>query len=89
MERKRTRGHVEDVRSHDVGRHQVGGALHALKAETANSRERFYGERFCEAGHAFHQRVAAADENEQHLVDDVALADDDFRIFVANVRGEA
>ena len=89
MQRKLTGGHIEHVRAHHVRRHQIGGALHALKSEAADARERFHRQRFCQAGHAFHQRVAAADEHEKHLVDHFPLADDDFRIFAANVRGQA
>jgi hypothetical protein len=79
---------IEDVRSGDVGGHEVGRALNALKAETADARQRFHGERFGKAGDAFYYRVASADENKQKLIDDFALADNDLREFTANVRCE-
>ena len=89
MKRKRAGGHVEDVRADYVGGHQISGALDALKAEAADAREGFHRERFADAGNAFHQRVAAADEDEHELINHFALPDHDFCEFAADVRGQA
>ena len=88
MQRKRVAAEVEDVSSGDVGRHEVSGALHALKAEATDAREAFDRQRLGKTGNAFHNGVAAANEDEEKLVHDFALADDDFGKFRANVRCE-
>ncbi len=89
MQRKRTGGQIENVRSNDVGRHQVRRALDALKSQPANSRQRFDRERFRQSRDAFQQCVTAADQHDQKLIDDFLLPDDYLRKFGANVSGEA
>ncbi len=88
MQSERAGGHLENVGAHDVGGHEIGRALHALEAEAANARQRFNGERLGQAWHAFHQGVAAAEEDEQELVYELGLADDDLCEFGADVSGE-
>jgi hypothetical protein len=85
MERESAVAKIEDVRSRDVGGHEVGGALNTLELETANACQAFDGESFGESGNTFHDGVSTTDENEQKLIDDLALADDDFGKFSANV----
>ena len=77
VQRERARRHVEDVGADDVGRHQVGRALHALELQAHDARERADGQRLGEARHAFEQRVPAADERQQQQVDHLGLPDDD------------
>ena len=36
---------------------------------------------FAESGHAFEQNVAAGEQAHDHAIDDVVVADDDFRDF--------
>jgi hypothetical protein len=62
--------------------------LNTLEAETADARQEFNGQRLGEAGNAFDNGVAATDENEKKLIDDFALADDDFGELRADVRSE-
>ena len=85
VQRECTVRHVEYVRAHHVGRHQISGALHTLEAEPANSRHRFHGECLCDSWNAFDQRMAAANEHDEKLVGDLTLADDHFGKFAANV----
>ena len=54
-----------------------GRALHALKAETADPRQRFHGQRFCQSGNAFDHRMAAANQHEEQLIGNFALANQD------------
>jgi hypothetical protein len=88
MQRKRAIAQVEDVCTGDIGRHEVGGTLHALKSEAADARQGFYCQSLGETGNPFDDRMAAGDENEEELIDDFALADDHFRKFTANLRCE-
>ena len=81
--------HVEDVGAGDVGGHQIGGALHALEAEAADASQCLDGERLRQARYAFNHGVPAADQNQQELIDDFALANDHFGEFGANVRGKS
>jgi hypothetical protein len=62
--------------------------LNTLEAETADASQKFNGQGFGEAGNAFDDGVASTDENENELIDDFALADDDFGKLRADVRGE-
>ena len=53
---------VEDRGAQDVGRHEVGGELHAAKVGTNESGEGFGQEGFGHTGHAFEQHVAVGHE---------------------------
>ncbi len=61
----------------DVGRHQVRRELDPVELEIEHLRQRADEQRLREAGHADDQTVAADEQREQHLVDDVLLADDE------------
>ena len=52
-------------------------------------RQRVHGQRLREAGHAFDQDVAVAEQRDQQAVDQIALADDDARNLVADGADEA
>ena len=77
--------HVEDVGADDVGGHQVGRALHALELQAQDARERADRQRLGQAGHAFEQRVAAADDRQQQQVDHLGLPDDHLGELAARV----
>ena len=68
---------VEDLGAGDVRRHQVGRELDALEVEVEDVGERLDQQRLRQAGHAGDQAVAAGEERDQHLLDDLVLADDD------------
>ena len=68
---------LENLGTGDVGRHQVGGELNPLEAEIEDLGERLDEERLREAGDAGDQAVAAGKERDEHLIDDLVLADDD------------
>jgi uncharacterized protein YukE len=80
---------MEDVRAHHVRGHQIRRALHALKSQIANARQRFHGQRFRKSRYAFQKRVAAAEHNQQKLIHHFPLSDDDLGHFRANVRSQA
>ena len=66
----------DDVRADDVGRHEVGRELDARERRVDRLGERAHEHRLAEAGHAFEQRVAAAEQAHEHALDDLFLADD-------------
>ena len=68
---------VEDLGAGDVGRHQVGRELDALEAQVEDLRQRLDQQRLGQPGHAGEQAVAAGEERDQDLIDDLVLADDD------------
>ena len=68
---------VEDLGAGDVGRHQVGRELDALEVEIEDVGERLDQQRLGQARHAGDQAVAAGEQRDQHLLDDLVLADDD------------
>ncbi len=68
---------VEDLGAGDVGRHQVGRELDALEAQVEDAGERLDEQRLGQPGHAGEQAVAAGEERDEHLIDDLVLADDD------------
>ena len=68
---------LDDVRAGDVRRHQVGRELDAVELEVEHLRERPDEQRLRQAGHADDQAVAADEQRQQHLIDDVVLPDDE------------
>ena len=88
VEREGARRHVEDVGADDVGRHQVGRALHALELQAHDARERPDRQRLGEAGNALEQRVTAADDREQQQIDHLGLPDDDLGELAARLAGD-
>ena len=68
---------VEDLGAGDVRRHQVGRELDALEVEIEDVGERLDQQRLRQAGHAGDQAVAAGEQRDQHLLDDLVLPDDD------------
>jgi hypothetical protein len=80
---------MEDIGSRDVSGHEIGGALHALKIQSTDTRQRFDRKSFGQTGNAFNDRMAAANEHEQELIDDGLLADDDFGKLRTDLRGKS
>ena len=72
----------------DVGGHQVGSGLHALKAEPEQTAERLHHQRLGDAGNALKQRVALAQDGNQHLFDGLRLPGDHAAQFSARVGDE-
>ena len=67
---------VEDLGAGDVRRHQVGRELDALEAEIQDLGERLDQQRLRQSRHAGDQAVAAREQRDQDLIDDLVLADD-------------
>jgi len=76
---------LEDGSAENVGRHEVGRGLHALKAEPQQAADRFDDERLGGSRHAFEQRVALGQHGHQHLADHCILAGDDAAQFCARL----
>ena len=68
---------LKNVGAGDVGRHQVGRELHALKREMQYLRYGADEQRLGQAGDADKETMAAAEHGHKKLFDDVGLADDD------------
>ena len=68
---------VEDLGAGDVGRHQIGRELDALEVEIEDLGERLDQQRLGQPRHAGDQAVAAGEQRDQDLLDDLVLADDD------------
>ena len=68
---------VENFRAGDVRRHQVGRELNALEVEVEDLGERLDQQRLGQARHAGDQAMAAGEQRDQDLFDDLVLADDD------------
>ena len=67
---------LDDVGAGDVGRHQVGRELDAVEVEVEDVGHRLHDERLGEAGHAGDDAVAADEQRQHDLVEDLVLADD-------------
>ena len=67
---------LEDLRAEDVGRHEVGRELHAARVEAEHGAQRIDELGLGEAGHADEQAVAAGQQRDEHLLDDLRLAED-------------
>ena len=67
---------AKDGGAQNVGRHQVGGSLHALEAQAEQPAQSLDDQRLGNARHAFQQRMALAENGDQHLFDHPCLAGD-------------
>ena len=79
-------GLLENFRAGNVRRHEIGRELDALKSEVENLREGLDQKCFGQAGRAGDQTMAAGEERDQELFDDLFLADDDPGEFRLNAR---
>ena len=80
MKRKERRPHValfQHLGAQDVGRHQVGRELDALGLHAEHDAQRLDQLGLGEAGHADQQQVAAGQERNKRLIDDILLAIND------------
>ena len=75
----------DDHAADDVGGHQVGRELDARILEVQDARQRAQQGGLAQARNAFEQHVSAGEQADQNAVDDVVLADDDFRDFIAHL----
>ncbi len=67
----------EDGGAEDVGGHQIWRGLDAMKLKAEEAAEGFDDEGFGDAGYAFEEDVALAEQGDESFVDDVGLAGDD------------
>ncbi|MEZ4531152.1 MAG: hypothetical protein R2855_08990 [Thermomicrobiales bacterium] len=70
-------GFDQNVRAGDVCRHQVRCELDAAERELQRVRQCAHQHRFSEPRHAFEQCVSPGEYADEHLFDDIALADHD------------
>ena len=68
---------LQHLGAENVGRQQVGCELHALCLEPQHLAERLDELGLGEARHADEQRMAAAEQRHERLLDDLLLAEDD------------
>ena len=68
---------LQDLRTQNVGRHQVGGALDPLVFETRYRGDGLDKPRLAQPGHADQERVAAGQKGDQRLLHHLILAEDD------------
>ncbi len=67
---------VEDLGAGDVRGHQVGRELDAVEVQRERLRQAVDHQGLGQAGHPFEDAVAAGEDGDQELVDDLVLADD-------------
>ena len=66
---------LNDVRTGDVGRHQVGSKLDAMKRKTHRFRQGFHHECLSQPRDTFQQTVSTCQNRDQQLFDDIFLSD--------------
>ena len=88
MEAETVGAGAQDRGAQNVGRHQVGRGLHALKAEAQQTAQGFHDQRLGDARHPLQQRMALAEHGHQNFLDGLALAGDHPAQLVACVRDE-
>ena len=69
-------GLVQHLGADDIGRHQVGGELHALFIEAQHPAQRGGKLGLGKAGGAHQQGMPTAQNGDQHLLDHLVLAED-------------
>ena len=75
---------LENVGAGDVGGHQVGRELNAVKLERHDLRERINDRRFGQTGNAHQEAVTAREDANEQLFDNRFLPDDYFADFGAH-----
>ena len=73
---------IVNLRADDVGGQHVRRELQAREFDVHAIRQRFHGERFGEARHAFEQNVAVGQQADDQPLGEILLADDDLAEFV-------
>src|SRR5690606_39154539 len=66
---------VEDVAAGHVARHQIGRELDTLELAAEHPTERTDQQGLAEPGHALDEHVTAGEDRQQHLLDDLVLAE--------------
>ena len=66
---------LEELRAKDVARHQVGRELDTAEAEIERRPKRPHEERLAESRNPFEQAVAAREQADQQLLDNIVLSD--------------
>src|SRR5258708_22572560 len=79
-------GGLKNISSQNICRNQVRSALHALKLQAENVRQRLDRERFRESRHAFDERMTPREHHKQQLVHGVGLPNNDLRKFPTDMR---
>ena len=74
---------LQDAGTENVGGHEVGSCLDAAELEPKHAAEQLDQQRLRDAGHAFNERMAAAEYGDEGLVDQFGLAGDDLADFRA------
>ena len=69
-------GFLQHLGAENVGRHQVGGELHALLRQAEHHAERLDQPRLGEARHADQQHMTARQQRDKRFLDDPFLAED-------------
>ena len=68
---------LNDVRSGDVGRHEIRRELDTGKLQVHDVAQRGNQLRFSQPRHAFQKNVSAGEQTHDDAIDDFAVADDD------------
>ena len=68
---------LQHFRAQDIGGHQVRRELDTFRIHGKNRAQRLHQPCFPKAGHADQQRMAACQQRNQHLVDNIPLAEKD------------
>ena len=76
---------LQNLGAGDVRRHEVGRELDTLEFEMEDARNRFDQQRFGEAGRAGDEAMAAGEQRDEDLLDDLVLAHDHFGQFRTNL----
>ena len=79
---------AQDRGAENVGGHQVGRGLHALKAEAEQAAQRLDHQGLGDAWNALEQRMPLAENGDQHFFDRLRLAGDHAAQFGARVGDE-
>ena len=87
-QRERAGLEVEEIRAHDVARHQIGRELDAPELEVEAAREALRKQRLGRAGRTFEQDMPAGEERDQHQIERVGLADDRLGDFLLDALGK-
>jgi len=74
---------IEDIRSRDIGRHQVGGELNAREIGSQHFRQRTNQQRLRDAWHTLQQNMVSGENRDQALIHHGLLADNDLGHFRA------
>ena len=77
--------HIKNIRSGNVGRHQIGRKLDTRKLRADYSRQRFDRQSLRRSGNAFQQRVSFGENGDENLLDNFVLPDDNFAEFILNM----